>query len=130
MEVVSGAERVLPPRRDAGPVRAMDDIRQGRCPLCRNHVILESRPLTTFVTEGQLRLSPVLFARGKDERRGLRSALLGGRAPIPPAATMLAYSCMACGYSQIFAEGLSEVPIGEAHGTRLIVGAKSEEPFR
>lgn len=38
------------------------------------------------------------------------------------------YVCRSCGYAQWFAVAAAEIPIGEAHGTRLIRGPARSHP--
>ena len=37
------------------------------------------------------------------------------------------YACRKCGFAQTFVEAPEAIPIGEAHGTKLVSGAKRSE---
>ncbi len=86
----------------------MDDIRKGRCPLCRHPEVIASQP----VDEVGGASAPMALQKDRSRFTGLPKAVHGA---------LVTYTCRSCGYTQWFASQPAEVPIGAEHGTRLIV---------
>jgi hypothetical protein len=100
--------------RDDG---AMQDMRQGFCPLCGHNEVIEASA-TDFVGDaGPTRPMSVTHEIG-----------WGGVKHIGVFDT---YVCRRCGFTQWFARNPDGIPIGEGHATRLIQGTRTESgPYR
>ncbi len=106
---------------------AMDDMRQGNCPLCAHDEILATEPLEfsgEFHTERRMRA-----AWG---RKTETSWLQGDREVLDkeqPYGDLSLFICRACGFAQWFVDKPGDIPVGEEAGTRLVRG-KKKTPFR
>ena len=92
----------------------MPDIREGSCPQCRHHEIIQSAPVTFVVAEGHPR--PLMAAVGSDPSRF--------------AGVLNVFICRRCGFTQWFAFAPADIPLGPEFGTRLIQGNVDNGPYR
>ncbi len=92
---------------------AMNDIRQGTCPLCGHNEIYETRRIGAVKDGLYLTVATApgdMFAR--------------------PAGQLWSYSCRRCDYTQLFAQGTAALPVDPKLETRIIVGPPPAGPFR
>lgn len=103
----------------------MDDIRNGNCPLCNHHEILEGQP-AEFSTDLNVEL-PMAFAY---RLRPLGLILGEKRLAEQPFGKLQYYMCRSCGFTQWFVDAPGEVPVGEEFRTRLIQGTPRGGSYR
>ncbi len=94
----------------------MHDIRQGTCPLCGHNEIIEGKPYEDRQSSG------IKLASGHE---GLPWSSLAR-----PWGVMRSFTCRSCGYTQLFVQEPSKVPIDEECCTRLITAPAAQGPFR
>ena len=99
-------------------------MRQGRCPLCDHHEIIEAT-VTEFSGEYSEQQRPLAVAHGT------RHVLLAGERPDAdkPVGLLNQCICRRCGFVQWFASEPGRIPIGMEYGTRL-VQTPAAAPYR
>lgn len=98
----------------------MRDIRDGNCPLCGHHQIVEA-PLAEYGDQNAEYAAAVTA-----EPRWV----LDGRNPRHPRGALMIYFCRACGFAQQFVQDPAEVPVNAEYKTRVIDGVRTKGPFR
>ncbi len=99
----------------------MRDMREGNCPICDHHEIVEGVPC-----EFSGDVNRELIAAFTYDARWLMS----GRNPKYAHGELKYYMCRQCGYLQWFVDQPQEVPIGDDYRTRLIEGVERKGPYR
>ena len=95
----------------------MRDLRQGVCGLCDGRQVIASTP-TEYTGDNANPWGPLTVARR------WRNTWYAGELPEPGQrfGELTLCVCRTCGYAQWFASRPEDIPIGEAHRTRLIEG--------
>ena len=99
----------------------MRDIRQGNCPLCDHHEVVEGDP--GEFTGDTNREVTAAFAY---DARWVRS----GRNPDHAYGVLKYYMWRQCGYLQWFVDNPQEVPLSDEHRPRLTKGVERKGPYR
>jgi rubrerythrin len=99
----------------------MDDIRNGRCPLCEHNEIIAAIPAEFGNNDYEVKAAITYDARWALPGRNPRSRAYGA---------LTTYTCRSCGFVQSFADDPGEIPIDDAHRTRLIRGPNVTGAFR
>ena len=102
----------------------MEDIREGRCPVCRHHEVIEGRP-ERFEEVLDSKAPPSAVTHQRLERW---TVSYSDRSK--PEGVLSTYTCRSCGFTQIYAARPADIRIGPEFRTRLIAGVRSDEPFR
>ena len=102
----------------------MDDIRKGRCPLCKETQVLEAQ--ATDITDS---VNGINHQMSVTYQPGW---LFTSRAKVQkPYGLLSIYVCVGCGYTQWFTKDPKSIPVGPEFGTRLIDGSVPDQgPFR
>ncbi len=87
----------------------MRDIRQGNCPKCDYHEIVQALPVTVDPLQQLRRISV---------------------APYASVGALNIFICRRCGYSEWYAASPDQIPIGENSSNRLIRGTEPAGPYR
>jgi hypothetical protein len=111
----------------------VDDIRNGNCPLCNHHEVIEGQPAEQGSVEvpswsrRPSRPTSRSFAHRLNPRRLFAREM---RPPEEPLGRLQNYMCRSCGFTQWFVNAPGEVPVGEEFRTRLIRGTPRGDSYR
>ena len=97
----------------------MQDIRGGACPVCKHNKIIRAWPSDNTGDQGAFSMA---LTRGK--------SWMGAANRNKPVGQLYVCACRRCGHSQFFTCEPEKVPIGEEHGTTLLIGREPCGPYR
>ena len=101
----------------------MEDMRKGVCSLCEHTEVIEAIAMDLAPVETAWPPGTGAFAAAVTHtfRDGNTFASHG---------VIRRYVCRRCGFMQSFADSPADIPIDEAHRTRLIKSARASGPYR
>jgi rubrerythrin len=99
----------------------MHDMREGTCPLCNHHEVIEAIPID--LTEKDHKRQSVTY---ESERLGSGDPIPGTLRLHQAYGALTYYVCRKCGFVQWFAESPEKIPIGKHTRTRMRRGKPAE----